>query len=228
MEITDLTVDTGVWYPMRRSILLREGGQMSDSLRVPISAASRAQGFSVNASVGEADLRPEGAVALDLTAASIVGILSAAGGEFLFQGSVSADFRHACDRCLAVADRRFEQEVVWTLTQGPSEDLPDDLGEGVDEFEAGNEDADEELLRHFEGDEIDLAPPLWEELVLMAPAKFLCDDECMGLCPQCGANRNSGDCGCVSESESEEKTGHRGFAGLKDLFPGLSGGSSEE
>jgi len=29
----------------------------------------------------------------------------------------------------------------------------------------------------------------------MAP---LCMEDCAGLCPQCGANRNEGDCGCVA------------------------------
>jgi uncharacterized protein len=34
--------------------------------------------------------------------------------------------------------------------------------------------------------------------VLELPMAPLCRDDCAGLCPQCGANRNEGDCGCVA------------------------------
>jgi uncharacterized protein len=198
---------------------------MSDNLRVPLSAVSAAQDFTVDIAVGEADLRPEGAAALDLVAAALSGVLSTVGNEFLFNGSITADFRRGCDRCLEIAERQFVQDARWTFAPSASKDLTEGLPE-LDGLDTDNEDADMEPVRHVQGDEINLASPLWEELVLMAPAKFLCDDECMGLCPQCGANKNSGDCGCASEHE--ETTGHSGLAALKDLFPGFGGGSSEE
>ena len=28
------------------------------------------------------------------------------------------------------------------------------------------------------------------------PAKVLCGEDCKGICPVCGANRNEKDCGC--------------------------------
>ena len=31
------------------------------------------------------------------------------------------------------------------------------------------------------------------------PGKFLCSEDCKGLCPQCGADLNEGDCGCDNE-----------------------------
>lgn len=198
---------------------------MSDSLRVPLSALPEGQEFTVNATVAEEDVRPAGAETIALLGATLTGVLSTAGGEFFFQGAVSGEFRRACDRCLEVADRRFTQDAAWAFAPGAPVSVAEGL-DGLEDCQLSDEDAGEEPARHVEGDEINLAPPLWEELVLLAPAKFLCDDECKGLCPQCGANRNSGDCGCVSQSE--EMPGRRGLAALKDLFPGLRGGSSEE
>lgn len=34
------------------------------------------------------------------------------------------------------------------------------------------------------------------ELVLALPLRFICDEQCKGLCPECGANLNREECGC--------------------------------
>ena len=38
-----------------------------------------------------------------------------------------------------------------------------------------------------------------EDVLLYLPTKFLCDDDCKGICPQCGKNLNDGPCGCKKE-----------------------------
>ena len=39
--------------------------------------------------------------------------------------------------------------------------------------------------------------PLVRDAVLLdLPLAPLCSEECLGLCPQCGANWNEGSCGC--------------------------------
>jgi uncharacterized protein len=47
-------------------------------------------------------------------------------------------------------------------------------------------------------DAIDLAPLVRDAVVLELPMAPLCKEDCAGLCPQCGANRNEGDCACVA------------------------------
>lgn len=34
------------------------------------------------------------------------------------------------------------------------------------------------------------------DILLSLPQKFLCRQDCKGLCPQCGSNLNLGDCAC--------------------------------
>ena len=34
------------------------------------------------------------------------------------------------------------------------------------------------------------------DIILNYPQKYLCKDDCRGLCPECGKNLNEGDCGC--------------------------------
>ncbi|MFH0912360.1 MAG: DUF177 domain-containing protein [Patescibacteria group bacterium] len=44
--------------------------------------------------------------------------------------------------------------------------------------------------------EIDLSVPLTEEIIANFPLQVLCQDNCLGLCPQCGANLNDNPCKC--------------------------------
>jgi uncharacterized protein len=40
-----------------------------------------------------------------------------------------------------------------------------------------------------------------EQLHLVIPMKRLCRDDCRGLCPRCGTNRNEKTCGCSLEDQ---------------------------
>ncbi len=44
---------------------------------------------------------------------------------------------------------------------------------------------------------IDLAPLVRELSLLSLPIKVLCRPNCQGLCQECGANLNQGECGCA-------------------------------
>jgi len=44
-------------------------------------------------------------------------------------------------------------------------------------------------------DTVDLAPMLRDAMVLALPLHPLCREDCRGLCPTCGADRNTADCG---------------------------------
>ncbi|NYP66715.1 DUF177 domain-containing protein, partial [Escherichia coli] len=54
---------------------------------------------------------------------------------------------------------------------------------------------DTAICRAIHNDEVDLGAQVWEELVLAMPLKFLCDDDCLGLCSACGKDLNAGPCG---------------------------------
>jgi uncharacterized protein len=47
-------------------------------------------------------------------------------------------------------------------------------------------------------DTIDLGPLARDAIVLELPMATLCREDCAGLCPQCGADRNEGPCGCLA------------------------------
>ncbi|KUL03338.1 MAG: Uncharacterized protein XE12_0521 [Synergistales bacterium 54_9] len=43
---------------------------------------------------------------------------------------------------------------------------------------------------------IDIADQVWETLVMALPEKVLCREDCKGICPVCGSNRNYENCSC--------------------------------
>jgi uncharacterized protein len=57
--------------------------------------------------------------------------------------------------------------------------------------------SDEEIYPIVD-DDLDLGPLVRDAVVLELPMAPLCRDDCAGLCPRCGVNRNEGDCGCVA------------------------------
>jgi uncharacterized protein len=58
--------------------------------------------------------------------------------------------------------------------------------------------ASDEELYPIVDDDIDLGPLVRDAVVLDLPMAPLCREDCAGLCPQCGADRNEGDCACVA------------------------------
>jgi uncharacterized protein len=66
-------------------------------------------------------------------------------------------------------------------------------------FDPKSSATDEDMTLHTlepRAEELDLRGPLGERFVLVAPDFPVCREECMGLCPHCGVNRNETDCDC--------------------------------
>ena len=71
----------------------------------------------------------------------------------------------------------------------------------------------EEGMYAFEGEEIDLAQMLGDNIVLSLPMRFLCRQDCKGLCPTCGKDLNEDACGCKPSVDESNP-----FYGLSKLY----------
>jgi uncharacterized protein len=128
----------------------------------------------------------------------------AAGG---FRGEVVV----ACSRCIEPVRLPIEEKLRVTFM--PRHELPaDDAEAAKDGAEAdGPEVAEEDLdLFPYDGEAIDLEPLFREQFVLAVPFAPLCREDCKGLCPQCGIDRNTGTCSCEPPIDPR-------LAGLKGL-----------
>jgi uncharacterized protein len=95
---------------------------------------------------------------------------------------------------------RGEVDVVWAAECCRClRPLNGTLAVGIDElFEPSPIDGETYLLDH---DCIDLDQVVRDAVVLELPQAPHCRDDCLGLCPLCGTDRNDGDCGCVQEDD---------------------------
>ena len=132
-------------------------------------------------------------------------VLTNAGEGILASGIVRAHVVGTCDRCLEDAEFDIASEVdEYFLFEAPAEE---DLSDDEDEV-------DFSLI----SDELtfDLAEPIEAALFMETPFVVLCREDCLGLCPTCGANLNEGDCGCA-EKRAEEAAKENPFAKLAEL-----------
>lgn len=71
-----------------------------------------------------------------------------------------------------------------------------------------------DLYFEIEGREnVDATDEIRETMLLSYPEKFLCAENCKGLCQQCGHNLNTGPCSCASEMSGGKENP---FGKLKD------------
>ena len=114
---------------------------------------------------------PEGEVAV------LDAVLESLNEGVMATGTASAPWQGTCRRCLTEVDGRVEvrfQEL----------------------FQRHHTDGETYPLR---GEQIDLEPLLREALLLELPLAPLCAEACLGLCPECGVDRNRDECGCEVE-----------------------------
>lgn len=190
-----------------------------NQLIIPLSAV-RGEGVAVDAVVSTAEWSTDIAQALSIREVTVSGILMAVDSEYLFQGTIAGVFKHPCDRCLEVTEQPVVMEVAWYFEPGNEEGAL----ESFEEIEEDEDSPEDDRPRYFQGREIDLGPHVVEEVVLAAPSKSLCKEDCAGLCSRCGADLNKGTCGCPSQDEM----GKTGLSALADLFPDLKSEPSEE
>jgi uncharacterized protein len=123
------------------------------------------------------------------------------GEEVALHGHLSATVEAPCARCLkpvalplaAELSERFVGAVSWR---------------DEEQHELREEDLN---LAVFNGEAIELDDLVREEILLAMPAQVLCREDCQGLCPICGMDRN------VSQCECESRQTDARWGALKDL-----------
>ena len=126
-------------------------------------------------------------------------------GALLVSGSIAGVATTDCARCLEPFELDLDGELEsWIFLTDPGDDLPEDMEE--DEFV---------VIDEHHG--VDIAPFLEAALVLDMPLVPLHDEDCQGLCPQCGKNLNEGPCGCSTEPDPDFEQARNPFAALKDF-----------
>ncbi len=102
----------------------------------------------------------------------------AVSGGALIAGKVRTQLTGCCGRCLEPTHCEVENSGIRLFYEMPA------------------------------GDELDITEDIRAEMLLELPMTLTCDDDCQGLCPDCGANLNKKPCNCHSDNnESDDRWG---------------------
>ena len=109
--------------------------------------------------------------------------LTNTGDAILVAGTVEGVAKTACARCLEEVEVPLKGSVEGYFLLAP--DASSQEGMEGDEFDVLPADK-----------VIDLEPLIVAALLVEVPLVPLCDEDCKGICPVCGANRNVEECLC--------------------------------
>ncbi|HXK01311.1 MAG TPA: DUF177 domain-containing protein [Verrucomicrobiae bacterium] len=106
--------------------------------------------------------------------------------QIRIQGSYTVEMVAQCDRCLVRA--RFPLNAGFDLFYRPVSEI---AREEEVEIDSG-----ETEIGFYEGGGIELEEILREQVLLALPMQRVCSEDCKGICPVCGKNRNETACDC--------------------------------
>ena len=126
-----------------------------------------------------------------------------AGEEFFCQGTAKASVRVTCARCL----EEFNDELASTT---------DFIICSKESHESHRSVEDNEEYVYFEGPDlqVDVSGIMREAVIVELAIKPLCSEDCRGLCPKCGVNRNERTCTCRDNHTDERWDALRKLSGL--------------
>ena len=111
-------------------------------------------------------------------------------GQIRVTGELQTRIEMVCARCLEPVIEEVHRN--FDLFYQP-------LLKGTPNDEERLKDDDTEI-GFFEGEGLFLADVLKEQVLLSLPMKVICQSDCRGLCPHCGANLNQEQCRCERHS----------------------------
>lgn len=105
-------------------------------------------------------------------------------GEAVVRGRVRGELHQECRRCLEPVEGEFERELTLVFVSG---------------FTGEDAEAGDVFTFDPASGSLDVSEAVREELILAMDPYVVCDPECRGLCPRCGANLNEGPCDCAEQ-----------------------------
>jgi uncharacterized protein len=145
-------------------------------LRIPIADLLRKTGAvrDLDVSAPIADLGNGAAKVPDDEPVRVEGTLERIGEGVVVRGTVHAPWQAVCSRCLQPVEGTIDVHVDELFETAPL------AGETY----------------QLDDDVLDLLPLVRDVLLLELPTAPLCRADCAGICPECGADRNTTACEC--------------------------------
>jgi uncharacterized protein len=133
--------------------------------------------------------------------AAISGKVRVTGNEAFVSGHIDTRAQVECDRCLQPVELPVNTDFALEYISGP--DYESSAAAELTEADMS--------VSVFDGEAIDIDEIVKEQILLTVPARTLCREDCKGICPECGIDRNTGECSCVTDDTDPR------WAALKNL-----------
>jgi uncharacterized protein len=177
----------GVWVEVR--VLLSVRKLEMDKLRFDVSYPPERLDLSSTEFRQKGELRVSGEAEL-----------AAGGEEIRVRGRIGGVLERECDRCLEVTPLPIDGGFELYYRRA----APDNAAEReIDESETE--------VGYYEGEGVDLADVVTEQVLLWLPMQWICRPDCQGLCPVCGRDRNRAACDCRPGAADDRWAALRGF-----------------
>ena len=122
----------------------------------------------------------------------VTGAIKRNGKNFSLELHYESKWTFLCGRCLGETEYVVEGEIMRSIVKERNDAEDDNV--------------------YVESAVIDLYDVIYNDIVLNLPTQVICDDDCKGLCPDCGINLNTDSCNCDDENIDPR------LAKLKNLF----------
>ena len=113
----------------------------------------------------------------------LTGQLVGTGEAVRLSADVEADVQSRCALCLEPVHQHLAAQIDALFAREPDPEDPDQFP--------------------LEGYKIETNDVAREALLLELPMRFLCSEDCKGICPVCGTNRNIAPCTCQEGGERQ-------------------------
>jgi len=121
---------------------------------------------------------------------AVKGNVRLAGPEVFVNGHIDTRAQVECDRCLQPVQLPVSADFAL-------EYIP---GSAYESSETAELTDAQMSISVFDGDVIDVDEIVKEQILLAVPTRMLCREDCKGICPECGIDRNTGECTCDTDN----------------------------
>ncbi len=106
--------------------------------------------------------------------------LTNTGGLLKLDGILETHYKGKCSKCLKEVEADLKLKIRETIVNGEK------FHEDIEAYT-------------YEGKFVDLDRVIKDNIILSLPMRLLCRENCKGVCPVCGRDRNIEDCGCSQD-----------------------------
>jgi uncharacterized protein len=134
----------------------------------------------------------------------VTGKVRVAGAEVFVNGHIETRAQVECDRCLQQVETPVSAD--FELQYIPGDEYASSQVAELTENDLS--------VAVFDGQAIDVDEIVKEQILLAVPTRMLCRPDCQGICPDCGIDKNTGECACATDEVDPR------WAALKNLTSG--------